>query len=403
MPARRQLALIALVQVLAMALWFSASAVVPSLRTEWGLSAAAATWLTIPVQLGFVAGALASAVLNLADRVSPPLLIGASAALGAVATAVLAAWSDGLGSAVALRFVTGFALAGVYPVGMRLMASWFDHGRGFALGVLVGALTLGSGLPQLLNGATELPWRGVLGVAALLAAVGGCLAVAVLRTGPHMAPAPPFEPGYVVRMFRDRRQRLVNFGYLGHMWELYALWTWLPAYVAASYATWRAGTDTRLAVGASAFAAIGLAGAMGCLAAGRLADRWGRPETTVVALAISGTCCILAAAAFGLHPLIVMPLLLIWGAAVIADSAQFSAALSEAADSRYVGTALTAQTALGFLLTIVTIQGLPLAVDSLGWQGAVPLLALGPAAGVVAMSRLRPAATAAPPREIGAP
>jgi MFS family permease len=389
MSSRRQLGLIALVQVLAMALWFSASAVVPSLREEWSISQGSAALLTVAVQVGFVTGAVTSALLNLADRVRPGMLIGVCAAVGALATAALAAWSDALPSALALRFVTGCALAGVYPVGLRLMASWFDRRRGFALGVLVGALTLGSALPQLLNGLTHLPWRGVLAAASALALASALLSVTLLRPGPHAAPAPPFEPRYVLRMVADRRQRLVNLGYLGHMWELYALWTWLPAFIAASYAAWRGGSDTRAAVGISAFCAIGLAGVAGCLVAGWIADHYGRARTTIVAMAVSASCCMLAAPAFGADPLILVPLLLVWGAAVIADSAQFSAALSEVADRRYVGTALTAQTATGFLLTIATIQGLPLAVDAIGWRGAMPLLGIGPVAGAVAMMRLR--------------
>ena len=296
MSARRQLWLIAAVQVLAMALWFSASAVVPSLRADWDVSRTSATLLTVAVQLGFVTGALASAALNLADRIRPPLLIAASATAGALATAAFAAWADGLGSAVPLRFLTGCALAGVYPVGMRLMATWFARGRGFALGVLVGALTLGSALPQLLNGLTTLPWRGVLAAAALLGFAAALLAILLLRVGPHVAPAPPFDPRYVARMFRDRRQRLVNLGYLGHMWELYALWTWLPSFIAASYAAWDPGSDTRAAVGLTAFAAIGLAGVAGCLLAGWVADRHGRARTTIAALLTSGACCILSAA-----------------------------------------------------------------------------------------------------------
>ena len=380
-----QLALNAVVQMLAMALWFSASAVVPALRAEWGVSSAGATALTVAVQLGFVTGALGSALINLADRVRLPVIIATSAALGATATIALATLSDGLASAIPLRFLTGFALAGVYPVGMRLMASWFERRRGFALG----ALTLGAALPQLLNGATTLPWRGVLAAAAALALLAAAVAIALLRVGPHVAPSPPFAPGYVMQMFRDRRQRLVTLGYLGHMWELYGVWTWLPAYVAASYAAWRAGADTRLAVGATGFVAIGVAGAAGCLVAGRLADRHGRAETTIAAMAASGACCLLAAAAYGLHPAVLVPLLLVWGATVNADSAQFSAALTEVADRRYVGTALTAQTAAGFLLTVVTIQALPALADAVGWRAAMPLLALGPLAGTAAMAALR--------------
>ena len=386
---RRQLAFIAAVLVLAMSLWFSTSAVVPALRAHWGITNQQAGWLTAAVQLGFVIGALLSAGCNLPDVVKQPRLMAVAAALGALMTAALAGWSHGLASAIPLRFGTGFALAGVYPVGMRVMASWFDKGRGLALGVLVGALTLGSALPQLVNGVTTLPWRGVLFAASGLALLGALVAEKMVRTGPHLAAAPPFAPGYVIRMFRDRRQRLVNFGYLGHMWELYALWTWLPAYVAASFTEAGMHSHRRLVVGAIMFAAIGLAGAAGCLIAGRLADRHGRAEITIIAMALSGLCCVLAAPAFGLGPVGLVPLLLVWGAAVIADSAQFSAALTEVADPRYVGTALTAQTALGFLLTILTIQTLPVLVDAIGWRGAMPLLALGPLAGIAAMARLR--------------
>lgn len=387
----RQLVLIALAQVLGMSVWFSASAVVPALRQDWGISSQQGGLLTAVVQLGFVAGALLSAACNLPDIVPQPRLIAVSAAFGAAATAAFALWSHGLATALPLRFATGFALAGVYPVGMRLMASWFERARGWALGVLVGALTLGSALPQLVNGLTSLPWRGVLLAASALALVAAVLALVILRAGPHVRPAPPFAPGYIIRMFRDRRQRLVNIGYLGHMWELYAAWTWLPAFLAASLAASGAASPSRTAVGVTLFCAIGVAGCCGCLLAGRLADRHGRAGVAMGALLISGSCCLLAGMAFGSSPVVLVPLLVLWGGAIIADSAQFSAALTEFADPRYVGTALTAQTALGFLLTVLTIQALPVSVDAIGWRASIALLALGPVVGIIAMARLRQA------------
>lgn len=386
---RTQLALIAFVEVLVMGLWFSASAVVPSLRVEWGISRTAATWLTASVQLGFVCGAVGSVLLNLADRIRPPKLIAISAVAGAAATLAFALFAHGLASAVPLRFATGVALAGVYPVGMKLMASWFKRGRGLALGTLVGALTVGSGLPQLINGVTRLPPRGVLAVGASLALFGAAVAALLLRAGPYLAPTPPLEPRYIVTMFRDRGQRLINFGYFGHMWELYAMWTWLPTFIAASYTAWGHHSGTRLAVGLTAFAAIGVAGALGCLAGGWLGDRHGQARVTIAAMLTSAICCVLAAVVYGGTPLVLVPLLLIWGAAVIADSAQFSAALTAAADQRYVGTALTAQMAIGFLLTVATIQALPVLVSALGWRATLPLLAIGPFAGALAMSLLR--------------
>ena len=382
--ALRQLAAIAAVQVLVMATWFSASAVVPALRAEWQLTAGGAVWLTASVQLGFVTGAVTAAVLNLADRVPAHRLVAVCALLAAAATACVAAFADGLSVAVPLRFLTGVALAGVYPTGLKLMTSWFDRGRGFALGVLVGALTLGSALPQLISAFAALPWRAVLLVAAASAAAGGLLAARVVRPGPLAAPAPPFRPRYALTLFRERGPRLANLGYFGHMWELYAVWTWLPAYLAASTAT----TGAPLPVGVVAFLAIGVAGVAGCLLGGWLGDRVGRARLAALAMVVSSTCCVLAAFAFGGPPLLMLALVFVWGAAVIADSGLFSACTSQVVDPRYTGTALTTQTAIGFLLTIVTIQATPLIAEHAGWPVAVALLALGPAAGAVAMLRL---------------
>jgi len=388
--ARRQLALVALVQVLVLSLWFSASAVVPALRAEWALGTYGGIWLTAIVQIGFATGAVVSAVLNLADRIPPPLLVGASALFGALATVALVAWARSAVTAVPLRFLVGFALAGVYPVGMKIVVSWYPKARGMALGVVIGALTLGSALPQLLTVVNPLAWPGVLLGAAGFAVLGAVVCVLFVRMGPDTRPSPPLEPRYVLRMFADRRQRLVNLGYFGHMWELYALWAWLPAYVAASYAAWSVGADSRAAVGLTSFVVIGVAGAIGCVLAGRLADRYGRAPVAGTAMLVSGGCAVASVAVFGAHPAVFGIVLLVWGATVVADSAQFSAALSEVADPRYVGTALTAQTAIGFLLSVVTIQALPLLADAVGWRAAVPLLAIGPLLGVVAMVRLRP-------------
>lgn len=386
--ARRQLALVALVQICAMSLWFSASAVVPALRADWGLSETGAALLTAAVQVGFVAGALLSAVLNLADRVAAPVLIAVSALLGAAATALFALFVGGLGWAIALRFITGVALAGVYPVGMKLVATWFTGGRGTALGVMVAALTLGSALPHLLTTFTVPSWRYVLAFTAVLSVLAAVVAATRLRLGPEAQRVSKFAPRYLLEMFSDRRQRRINFGYFGHMWELYALWTWMPAYVAASYVAHGQSGNVDVRVGLITFVAIGVAGGPACVIAGRIADRRGRAELTIGAMAISGACCLLATAGFG-HPALLLPVLLVWGAAVIADSAQFSTALTEAADPRYVGTALTAQVAIGFLVTLATIQTLPLLADAVSWRWATPLLALGPLFGVLAMRGIR--------------
>jgi MFS family permease len=388
------------VLVLVLALWFSASAVVPTLRAEWGLTTQGAIWLTATVQIGFASGAVLSAVLNLPDRIPPPVLVSAAALLGALATAAVALTVSSAAAAVPLRFLTGFALAGVYPTCMKIVVSWFPGARGSALGVLIGALTLGSAMPQLLNAVSTLAWTGVMLGAALLAVLGAAISVLFVRVGPNTRPSPPLEPKYVLRMFADRPQRLVNLGYFGHMWELYALWTWLPAYVAASYGAWSPQAGTRAAVSLTVFVVIGLAGGTGCVLAGRLADRHGRALVAMVAMLISGGCAVLSVAVFGAHPLVLGLVLLVWGAAVVADSAQFSAALSEVADPRYIGTALTAQTAIGFLISVLTIQGLPLLAGIVGWSAAVPLLAVGPLLGAVAMGRLRAIARSGPARPV---
>ncbi|TDE08043.1 MFS transporter [Jiangella asiatica] len=370
-----------------MVTWFSASAVVPSLTAEWGLTAGGAAWLTASVQLGFVCGAVASAVLNLPDRVPVQVLVCGCSLLAVAATVALAAMAGGLGTALVLRFTTGFALAGVYPPGLKLMASWFDRGRGLALGVLVGSLSLGSALPHLLSSFGRLPWEAVLYAAGGLGVAGAVLAGCWVRPGPDALPAAPFRPGYVVALFRERGPRLANLGYFGHMWELYAVWTWLPSYLAASQA---AGGGGSLSPAIVAFLAIGVGGLLGCPFAGWAGDRLGRARTAAGAMAGSATCCLLAAVMFGRPSWMVIAVAMVWGATVIADSGLFSACLTTVVDHRYVGTALTAQTALGFLLTVVTIQAVPLLVQAGGWWLALAVLAVGPVWGCVAMSRLAP-------------
>lgn len=386
-PAQR--GLIATVQVLGLSVWFSASAVVPELREEWHVSTAAAVWLTASVQLGFVAGAVTSAVLNLADRVSLHLLMGLCVAAAAALTGLFAALADGLSVAVPLRFATGVCLAGVYPVGMKLTASWSEPARrGRAFGILIGALTLGSALPHLIGGLGDLPWRSVMGTAAACALAGGVIAVALVAEGPRLTatdgqPSPRPNPRYAYQMFVERRPRLVNLGYFGHMWELYALWTWLPTFLIASAAS--RGMVKDPSVGLISFLAIGVAGVVGCLLGGWAADRIGRSSAATTALIVSASCCLVSPLVFGFPTAVIAALAVIWGAAVIADSGVFSTALSEVADHRYLGTALTAQTAIGFALTVVTIQLVPVLADLAGWRWAFWLLVPGPVVGAFAM------------------
>jgi MFS family permease len=385
---RRVLAVVAVAELLAMSLWFSATAAGPELAAEWGLTAAETAWLTTAVQLGFVAGALLSSVLTVSDVIRPRYLFAGSAAAGAVCTATIAATVDTAVPAIALRFLTGVALAGVYPPGMKILAGWFEGGRGFAIGVLVGALTVGSALPHLLRavGGVGQP-RVVLYGAAGLATVGGAL-ILLVEPGPHQAPAAPFDPGAIGRILRDRETMLANGGYFGHMWELYAVWTWIPAYLVASIAEGGGSGESSGLASLLAFGTIAVGGA-GAAIAGSAADRFGRTTITSASMAVSGVACVAAGFLFGSSLFLLVPFVLVWGFAIVADSAQFSAAVSELSADSYVGTALTLQTAIGFLLTTVSIQLVPVAVDLVGWRWAFAPLAIGPAVGILSMLRLR--------------
>jgi MFS family permease len=381
----RALALLSLAELLGMSLWFSASAVVPSLRTEWNLDDSAAGWLTIAVQLGFVVGTLLSALLNLADVIHARTLFAMAALSGAVTNGIFAFYAEGPTAGITLRFLTGMFLAGVYPPGMKIMATWFRQSRGMALGVLVGALTLGKASPYLVNGLGSTNWRYNVLFVSFLAVLSSLLVFLFVSDGPYRLPRAKFDWKQTVRIFRNRGVRLANFGYFGHMWELYAMWTWTPVMIRASLV--ERGGNPVLADAAS-FLVIGC-GAGGCVIAGLIADRVGRTLVTSWAMGISGSCCLLIGFLFGAHPAFLLAIAAIWGASVVADSAQFSTCVTELTDPQYTGTALTIQTCLGFLLTTISIELIPKTVELAGWRYAFAILAPGPVFGVLAMLKLR--------------
>jgi MFS family permease len=381
----RVLVLLSLAELLAMSLWFSGSAVVPALQSEWRLSESTATWLTIAVQLGFVCGTLLSALLNLPDIIKTRYLVAACGIAGALSNATFGYYAQGPRLGITMRFLTGVFLAGVYPPGMKIMASWFRSSRGTALGVLVGALTLGKASPYLINGLGSQNWRHNILLSSLLAVVGALIVLMFVGDGPFTLPAARFDWKQVVKVFRNRGVRLADFGYFGHMWELYAMWAWLPVMIRASLSV--QGSQAHLAE-VTSFLVIGC-GAIGCVVAGLFADRVGRTLVTSWAMAISGSCCLVIGFLFGGSPVLLILVAAIWGATVVADSAQFSTCVTELGDPQYIGTALTIQTCVGFLLTSISIELVPHFVKLVGWRYAFVILAPGPFLGVVAMLRLR--------------
>ena len=374
----------ALVVVMSMTTWFSTSAIIPQLRAQWSLNTSEASLLIIAVQVGFVAGAIVSATLNLADVFPAPRILFVSACAAALANAGIAL-AHGPAEAMPLRFLTGVCLAGVYPTSLKIMSTWFVRGRGAALGIIIGALTLGSAAPHLVNGAGGLAWREVIVATSLLTAAGGVLALFAVREGPFPFPRGRFDPREAGKVFTNRGVRLASIGYFGHMWELYAMWAWFLAFMTDQLAS--RGQPDGQAAALATFAVIGI-GAIGCWAGGILGDSWGRTRTTALAMAISGTCAVLSGVVYGGPSALVLVVGLVWGVSVVADSAQFSTIVSELADQSYVGTALTLQLAVGFTLTVVTIWLVPVLHDSFGWRWTFAFLSPGPAVGIVAMLRL---------------
>jgi MFS family permease len=389
--SRRVLFLLSISELLAMSLWFTGTAVLPQVTSIWHANIALGSWLTVAVQIGFAVGALAFALFNIPDIFSPIKVLSVSAIAAAAANAGFAFWATKPIPAIVLRGATGFFLAGVYPTGMKIIAGWFQKGRGLALGIMIGALTVGSALPHEVNSFPGIPWRGVVLLGSVFAVVAAVIVAVAVHQGPYAMPQSRLDLSQIGQIVRNRPLRLANLGYLGHMWELYSMWGWIAVILAASTQWSRSAAETATAL-------VIAVGAIGCLWAGVASDRLqnsasemlrigGRASVTVIAMIVSSACCLLAALVFH-FPLLLLAVAIIWGIAVIADSAQFSAIISEVAHKSYIGTALTLQTALGFLLTAFVIRLMAAIATAFGWRIALASMALGPVLGIWAMTGL---------------
>jgi MFS family permease len=387
---KAQLAWLSLAMFLGMTLWFSATAATAPIVAEFRLTPAATAWLTMAVQGGFVAGTLLSATLNLPDLINPRHLFAIGCVAGAAANAALVGAGDPA-LLIALRIATGVALAWVYPPGMKVAAGWFLEKRGAALGILIGALTIGSAFPHLLAAASaHIPWRTLMISASGLALAGGAIVLVAVGDGPYVATSAQFDPRAVARVFAYRPARLATLGYLGHMWELYAVWTWMATFAAASLHAALSEDVPPNSPAGSALAFLTIAsGAAGSAVAGLFADRVGKARIASWAMLVSATCAALAGFTFAVSPAALIALAVVWGVSVVADSAQLSALVAEHSPRDHVGTALTMQTCTGFLLTMVSIRLVPAVAREIGWQWAFLCLVPGPLLGAWALRGLQ--------------
>lgn len=371
--------------VFSISTWFSATAVIPQLRSLWALSPTASAWMTIAVQIGFVVGAVVSSLFNIADLVPSRYIIMGGSFGAAIANALLLV-AGGPEIGIPLRFATGFFIAGVYPPALKLLSTWFRENRGLALGILGAAIVIGQGIPHLVNGLGGLDWRIAIWVTSFQALVAGLIAGFLVREGPYPFPKAVADLRQIGLALANRGVRLATLGYIGHMWELFAMYAWILLFFVEVFDFYEIGLG---AVASFGVFVIYAAGGIGSWVGGILADRWGRTNTTILLMAISGSCAVLIGLVYQSNLLLTLLIGLIWGITIVGDSAQFSAIVTETADQSYVGTALTVQLASGFAVTVVTIWLLPFLQDTFSWRWAFAILAIGPVTGIWAMLRLK--------------
>jgi MFS family permease len=391
---RRILPVIIVSQFAGTSLWFAGNAILGDLEQHWGAGAGALGYVTSAVQLGFIAGTLAFAFFAIADRYSPRNVFFVCSLAGAASNLGLYVTATHFGGVLALRFATGFFLAGIYPVGMKIAAGWYRSGLGSAIGFLVGALVLGTAFPHLLKGAGHtMPWEAVTLIVSVTAVAGGVLMWMCVPDGPYLTQAARFNPRAFAAIFARPLFRASAFGYFGHMWELYAFWAFVP-YVLSAHAS-AAGASLDVAFWSFCVIAVG---AIGCAGGGLTSLRVGSASVAFAQLSTSGLCCVLSPLFFAAPTPVFLAFLVVWGVAVVGDSPQFSALNARNAPPELVGSALTIANCIGFSITIFSIQLLDHLAERVGGAYLYVPLAIGPALGLVALMPLMRSS-----RECGAP